>query len=157
MFNPFVRSRLRDAIGRTVLCGDTKEHTKAGTGTKHVFFDSDYWKASVQKAFLAPVMSPGSCSLYNADQEEHAEFAIQFCNEKLKFVKHCQNGKDQYFFNTKEPHDYLDCMSMCYAVAATQGISGEQAVNNAASHSGMSAQKARIAMLLKQKPRVRVV
>lgn len=23
MFNPFVRSRLRDAIGKTVLCGDS--------------------------------------------------------------------------------------------------------------------------------------
>ena len=32
IFNPFVRSRLRDAIGRTVLCGDSAEHIKAGSG-----------------------------------------------------------------------------------------------------------------------------
>lgn len=32
IFNPFVRTRLRDAIGRTVLCGDAMEQTKAGSG-----------------------------------------------------------------------------------------------------------------------------
>ena len=32
IFNPFVKSRLRDAIGRTVLCGSQPEHVKAGTG-----------------------------------------------------------------------------------------------------------------------------
>jgi len=46
VFNPFVRSRLRDAIGRTVLCGDAREHVKAGAGSKYVFFDADYYKES---------------------------------------------------------------------------------------------------------------
>ena len=32
VFNPLVRSRLRDAQGRTVLCGDAAEHVKAGAG-----------------------------------------------------------------------------------------------------------------------------
>ena len=127
VFNPFVRSRLREAIGKTVLCGDANEHVKAGAGVKYVFFDSDYWKTSVQKAFLAPVMSPGSCSLYNAKSDEHVDFAIQVCNEKLQFIKHMPNGRDQYFFKTKEPHDFLDCMSMCFAVAASQGLSASGA------------------------------
>ena len=46
MFNPFVRSRLRDAIGKTVLCGDAKEHVKSGAGNKYVFFDADFYKES---------------------------------------------------------------------------------------------------------------
>lgn len=28
-----------------------------------------------------------------------------------------------------EPHDYLDCMSMSYAVAASQGINGSNVVS----------------------------
>lgn len=147
IFNPFVRSRLRDAINRTVLCGDAQEHVKAGAGTKYVFFDSDYWKTSAQKAFLAPIMSPGSCSVYNGNAEEHAEFAIQVCNEKLMYVKHHQNGKDEYFFKSKEPHDYLDCMSMCFAVAASQGISG----------TNMQAASRTARRISKKKPKIRIV
>ncbi len=124
IFNPFVRSRLRDAIGRTVLCGDAQEHVKSGAGKKYVFFDADFYKEAAQKALLCPVGSVGSCTLYFGDVEEHRDFAIQVCNEKLRFVQH-KAGRDIYNWATKEPHDYLDCMSMCYAVAASQGLSGQ--------------------------------
>ena len=113
-----------------------------------MFFDSDYWKTAAQKAFLAPIMSPGSCSVYNGKAEEHAEFAIQVCNEKLMYVKHHQNGKDEYFFKSKEPHDYLDCMSMCFAVAASQGISGTTIKNTARMSSRQT---------LKKKPRIKLI
>jgi hypothetical protein len=56
--------------------------------------------------------------------DEHRDFAIQVCNEKLRFVQH-KAGRDIYSWATKEPHDYLDCMSMCWAVAASQGLSGQ--------------------------------
>ena len=124
MFNPFVRSRLRDAIGRTVLCGDAQEHVKSGAGKKYVFFDADFYKEAAQKALLCPVGAVGSCTLYFGDVEEHKDFAIQVCNEKLRFVQH-KAGRDIYNWLSKEPHDYLDCMSMCYAVAASQGVSGQ--------------------------------
>ena len=124
MFNPFVRSRLRDAIGKTVLCGDAQEHVKNGAGKKYVFFDADFYKEAAQKALLCPIGAVGSCTLYFGDVEEHRDFAIQVCNEKLRFVQH-KAGRDIYNWATKEPHDYLDCMSMCYAVAASQGVSGQ--------------------------------
>ena len=44
LFNPLVRSRLRNAVGRTVLCGDAKEQLKSGSGNKYVFFDADFYK-----------------------------------------------------------------------------------------------------------------
>lgn len=116
MFNPLVKSRLRDALNHTVLCGDAEEHVKAGAGTKYVFFDSDYWRMSVQKAFLALPDAPCSCTLFKGD---HAEFAMQVTNERLLFVKHCSNGKDMYTWKSREPHDYLDCMSMCFAAAGS--------------------------------------
>lgn len=73
-------------------------------------------------------MSPGSCSLYSGQDGEHTEFALQICNEKLKFIKHRPNGRDEYFWKTQEPHDFLDCMSMCFAVAASQGVSGQNGI-----------------------------
>ena len=124
IFNPFVRSRLRDAIGRTVLCGDAQEHVKSGAGKKYVFFDADFYKEAAQKALLCPIGAVGSCTLYFGDVEEHRDFAIQVCNEKLRFVQH-KAGRDIYSWTTKEPHDFLDCMSMSYAVAASQGLSGQ--------------------------------
>ena len=123
-FNPYVRSRLRDNIGRTVLCGDNKEHIKAGSGQKYTFFDADLYKENVQKAFLSEVGSAGSCSLYCSDIEEHSDFSIQLCNEKLLYVKHRQDGRNEYKWKSQEPHDFLDCMAMCYAGASSQGISG---------------------------------
>lgn len=47
IFNPFVRSRLRDAVNKTILCGDAQEHVKAGAGKKYMFWDSDYYRETV--------------------------------------------------------------------------------------------------------------
>lgn len=47
MFNPYMRSRLADAVGRTILCGNSAEHVKAGAGWKYVFFDSDFYRYTV--------------------------------------------------------------------------------------------------------------
>lgn len=124
LFNPFVRTRLRDAIGRTVLCGDASERIKSGSGQKYMFFDADIYKEMVQKAFMSEIGTQGSCTLYDGDADEHSDFAMQVCNEKLLLVKHSHDGRNYYEWKSKDPHDYLDCMSMCFAVAASQGISG---------------------------------
>lgn len=47
MFNGYVRSRLRDAINNTVLCGDSLEHIKSGAGKKYIFWNSDYYRETV--------------------------------------------------------------------------------------------------------------
>lgn len=124
-FNPYVRSRLRDAAGKTVLCGDAREQIKAGAGQKYVFFDADFYKEMAQRAFLNEVGSAGSLSLYKADKNDHSEFAIQASNERLRFVQHKPNGQDVYNWNTKEPHDILDTLAMCYAVSAQLGIAAD--------------------------------
>ena len=144
VFNPFVRSRLREASNKTVLCGDALEHLKAGAGHKYTFFDADYYKETAQKALLSPLGAAGSCSLYSGDSEEHRDFAIQVCNEKLISVQH-RAGKDIYTWKSFEPHDYCDCIAMCYAVAGSQGISG--AVAN----------RVRWPNRLKKRPRIKIV
>lgn len=123
MFNPLARNRLRNAVGRTVLCCDDKEAIKQGAGNKWLFFDSDHFKETGQRAFLAEVGSPGGCSLYNSLAVEHIDFATQVCNEKLKWKKVKADGRDEYHWVTKDPHDFVDCLAMCRAIAENQGLS----------------------------------
>ena len=47
VFNPFVRTRLRDSVNKTVLCGDAQEHVKSGAGKKYMFWNSDYYRETV--------------------------------------------------------------------------------------------------------------
>lgn len=124
IFNPYVRTRLRDAINKTVLCGDAQEHVKAGAGKKYVFWDSDFYRETTQKAFLAKVGMAGSCTLFKDKPEAHSEYAIQVCNERLLLIQHKKDGKDYYSWKSREPHDALDATAQAFAVAASQGISG---------------------------------
>ena len=135
-----------------MLCGSPEEHVKSGSGTKYVFFDADLHKEMAQRAFMSEIGAPGSCSLYFAKPEEHTDFAIQVCNEKLLFVKHGQDGRNTYRWKSAEPHDYLDCMSMCYAVATSQGIS-----SSSNGFDSLKKQRPRQMMIKKHKPKVRLV
>lgn len=51
-----------------------------------MFWDSDYYRAMVQKAFLAPVGSIGGAQLFDAPAKLHMDFALQVCGEKLMYV-----------------------------------------------------------------------
>ena len=122
-FNGLVRTRLRNEINATVLCGDEQEHLRAGTGKKYMFWNADLYKERVQRSFLAEVGASGGCTLYQADADEHNEFAIQLCNERLKGKSRRQDGRDEYCWKTSDPHDYLDTMAMCLSIAGSQGLS----------------------------------
>ena len=121
-FNPLVRSRLKNAVGRTVLCGDEKEKIKSGSGYKWIFFDSDRFREGVQRSLLIEAGNIGSTSLYKDLDLEHIEFAKQICNEKIKYKKTKSDGRIEYCWKSKEPHDYLDAAAMCRAIAEHEGM-----------------------------------
>ena len=133
-FNPYVKSRLRNAVGRTVLCGDQKEHLKAGSGYKFMFFDSDHFREIVQRSFLVETGAPGSCNLYKDLPLEHVEFANQVCNEQLRWKKSKGDGRIEYNWRSKEPHDYLDTLAMVRAIAEHEGLSAVQITTPSATH-----------------------
>lgn len=122
-FNPNYKSRLRNAIGRTVLCGDAREHIQSGSGDKWMFFDSDYFKESAHRSLLAPIGSPGGCCLYKDLPLNHMDFANQVCNERLRWKRTLSNGKTEFNWISKEPHDFLDCMAMAKAISESEGMS----------------------------------
>ena len=106
------KSRLRDAINRTVLCGDR--------GKKWLFWNADSYKETAQRSWATETGAPGGLSMY--DGADHDEFAIQIANERLISKRARPDGRDEYRWKTREPHDYGDCVAMCYAIAASQGL-----------------------------------
>lgn len=126
-FNPYVRSRTRDAVNNTVDCADDLERAamtqgKVGIGSRWILWNADVYKEAVQRALLAPQLAPRGCTVY-ADGD-HTDFAIQVCNEILRGKKPSGDGRDQYDWDSHDPHDFLDTMAMCYALAGRAGISG---------------------------------
>ena len=113
-FNPRPKSHVRDAINNTVHCADPTK------GWNWINWDSDTYKESVQRAFLTETGAPGGCSLFDGDIS-HDEFAVQVANESIMSIS--ADGK-KYEWKSKDPHDYLDCLGMCYAIAGHFGISG---------------------------------
>ncbi len=56
-------------------------------------------------------------------------FAVQVANEKLKAKTRVKSndGKERYAYKwqTKNLHDFGDCLAMCYALAGAEGLTGE--------------------------------
>ena len=71
------------------------------------------------------------------------------CNERLLLIQHKKDGRDIYSWKSREPHDALDATAQAFAVAASQGISGQ---NVRHINKPINAQSVR-----KPKPRIRVV
>ena len=58
--------------------------------------------------------------------------------------RHRSDGRSEYFWTTKEPHDYLDTMAMCFAIASSQGLSGNSIGNVARRPKFVAKKKIRI-------------
>ena len=119
VFYQFPKSRLRQPINDTVLCGDPEERVRTGAGRKWIAWNADKHKTASHKALIAPPMSRGGCTLYAGDAEEHLEFAQQICNERLVAIQNRQDGKEVYQYQIREPHDFGDALAQAYALAAS--------------------------------------
>lgn len=154
MWNANVRSKLRSASGRCVLCGDEAEHLKSGSGKKWVAWDADAGKMAVLKAILVAPYGLAGLMLYNGTPHHHQDFATQLTNEKLMYITHQSNGKDLYNWKTKSAidHDYLDTVAQAYAVAWSNSLGTDI-------QGGSMDRKQRrpVQLTRKTKPRVRFV
>ena len=50
------------------------------------------------------------------------ELAEQVSREKLRAKRSRPDGRTEYDWKTADPHDFGDCVTMCYAIAAASGI-----------------------------------
>ena len=120
-WNPNVRSRIRNERNETVLCQDQERR-------RWLAFNADAYKERAQKAWGAEVGAPGGLSLFDGGAN-HANFAKQVANEKLIEKKKVRttDSKERYAYKwkTKNPHDFGDCVAMGYALAGSEGVTGE--------------------------------
>lgn len=119
-YRSFLKSRLKEDVNRTLLCGDEDEHKKAGTGRKWTVFDSDYYHERVQKGFLQEIGNIGSLTWY--DGHDHTEWSLQVCAEKLLLKKMRQDGTYEYHWKDNGDHDALDSLGQALAAYASQGF-----------------------------------
>ena len=120
-WNPWVRSRIRAALNDTVLCRDSQ-------GREWLAWDADAYKERAQLAWTPEPGAPGGLSLCDGGAD-HVRFAIQIANEKLVEKKRIRrpDGMDgsEYRWKTRDPHDFGDCLAMCYALAGAEGMTGD--------------------------------
>lgn len=126
-FNPYARNRLKDSLNSTVLVGDDRERAgiamgRPYLGNRWINWDADRYKEACQRALLSEPGAPGGCTLY-ADGN-HTDFAIQVTNERLVGKRPHGDGRDEFIWESADPHDLLDCLAMDYALAGYHGIAG---------------------------------
>ena len=73
-YRSFMRSRLKEDVNRTLLCGDEDERKKSGSGRRWTYFDSDGFHEQTQKGFLQEVGNIGSISWYQGGN--HTDWAV---------------------------------------------------------------------------------
>ena len=120
-WNPNVRSRIRSEKNATILCRDPQ-------GRRWLAWNADEYKEKMHRAWATEPGADGGLSLFDGNAN-HYRFAVQVANEKLKAKTRVKSsdGKERYAYKwqTKNPHDFGDCLAMCYALAGAEGLTGE--------------------------------
>lgn len=121
-WNPFVRSKIRHAINETVECGD---RDRDGNRQRWTNFNADFWRETMQRAWLGEIGTPGGLSLFGgASDIRHDEYAMQVSAEQLRKKELAPDGRFRYEWVGGETHrhDYGDAQTMCLAVAGNKGL-----------------------------------
>lgn len=147
-FRDHIRSRLKESINRTVLCGDNAEQKKFGSGTRWYYWDSDYYREKVQKGFLQAVGNLGSISFYK--DGDHTQYALQICGEKLIDKVEQADGTTKYVWkDVGKDWDALDSLAQALACYGTFNFS-----DNTTGIQNISQKKI---LRYRQKPRIKII
>ena len=120
-WNPYVRSKIRNPINETVECGDAD---RDGNRQRWTNFNADYWRETMQRAWLGEVGTPGGLSLFGGEGVRHDDFALQVSAEQLRKKEVGSDGRWRYEWTGGDAHrhDYGDAATMCLAVAGNKGL-----------------------------------
>lgn len=90
----------------------------------YAMFNADYWRETMQRAFLPEVGAPGGCTLYAVDRpREHAEFAAQTCAEKIFNKYETPKGwRWEWRHVPGAQWDWGDALAGCWVAAALRGL-----------------------------------
>jgi hypothetical protein len=111
-------------IGRPFENCHVQRAQKIGHGP-YVMFHADYWRETMQRAFLGVAGERGGFTLYQPDSHgAHSAFAEQVCAEKLAHKGDIGGGLRWEW--TRQPGaswDWGDCLTGCWVAAAASGLS----------------------------------
>lgn len=83
---------------------------------------SDFWKESIHSGITTPAGSPGSLSVFQADDREHLDFAKQIAAEK-KEISYGPSGKERVnWVRGSRKNHYFDTAYLARAAADMVGI-----------------------------------
>ena len=94
--------------------------------TRHLLFDSNWWKSFVHERFGVPLGDPGCLSLFDGDMEAHRMFADHLTAEQRVAVS--AKGRTVDEWKLRRPgldNHWLDCMVGCAVAASMAGCSLE--------------------------------
>jgi hypothetical protein len=116
-YKPFGKAVIGQTREECHMRGDESE----GRRRRWIAWNADYWREVSQKAWLGSIGAPGSVSLFSG---KHTDFAAQVAREKIIRTGIGLSGRMEWLWADVfgKPHDFGDCMSMLYALAAWDGI-----------------------------------
>jgi hypothetical protein len=113
------------AIGRP---GNNLHLTEFDKKGRVIVHNGDYWKVHAQKAFLLPVGSKGSLSLYGSAPEIHKRMGIHMASEQLvEFLQGDVADSYNWHMQPGTKNDLLDAVIGCCVAASFAGatVDGE--------------------------------
>ncbi len=109
----------KDGAGRNVIARANNVDFREIDGDRFAAQNSDFWKETAQRCFLAQPLTPGSISLFGSNPNDHLDFGNQITAERL--VEKASGARGELYRWTLRPgaeNHWLDCMGGCLAAAA---------------------------------------
>jgi hypothetical protein len=99
-------------------------HVTRGEAGHFVSFNSDLWRETSQRAFLAEIGAHGGVTFYKAEHSKsHVHIAEHILAEKLKNKYQTDMGMRWEWAIPTGPNDLQDALTGCYVGAAMSGLS----------------------------------
>lgn len=107
------------SAGRHVVTPGPGVNEREWDGRRWLAQNSDVWKETAQRAFLAEPGTPGSLALFGSSPREHDEFACEIASETLDEKLDSKRGLlYRWTLKPGAANHWLDTTSGCFAMAA---------------------------------------
>ena len=107
------------AAGRHVVTPGPGVNEREWDGRRWLAQNSDLWKETAQRAFLAEPGTPGSIALYGSTARAHDEFSYEMSSETLEEKLDSKRGTIyRWILKPGASNHWLDTTSGCFAMAA---------------------------------------
>lgn len=118
----YEQPKTRGVLRRRGFHADVRQRAYAGYSIDNIlYYDSHYWRMTMQRGWLSLVGSEGSVSVWGDKSARHIQFAEEVSAERL--VKTQIIGERvRAQFDVTGPNHLGDCLEICAALLSTEGV-----------------------------------